>query len=172
MTRASAAQVDRGTAFTPASRPARLNSADPALVEQVAAWRRMGMSWDAVGRALKRPTPDVRAAFDAGWMIAPPEAVAPAAPAKRGPGAAAKRALGELGPVHADLVLHLAAGADERQGLADKTGASPDVVSQRLFKLKLLGIAERAAKAMTGGWRLTRLGRAVAEILKEEGRGK
>jgi hypothetical protein len=49
------------------NRPRREVHQDPAVGDQVAAWRRQRMSWAAIARALGRPEAATRAAFDPDW---------------------------------------------------------------------------------------------------------
>ena len=56
-------QVDRATGAK-----GRMGNPDDGTRDQVAAWRRMRMSWAAIARSLGRSEPDVRKAFDPEWQ--------------------------------------------------------------------------------------------------------
>lgn len=147
--------MENAPAFAPEGRPASLNGADMALAGQVARWRAMGMSWDGVGRALRRSTPDVRAAFDANFMRSAP---APSGPVSRG-------RLACLSPMAQQALATLSGKPRSSSMLAAALGVAQPQMTAALKALRDAGLAEISGP---GQWDLTVAGRLQAVALAKD----
>lgn len=150
------ATLENGPAFAPEGRPGRLNGGDAGLRAQVARWRAMGMSWDGVARALRRPTPDVREAFDPEWMGRSVTTLGRSG----SPGLGAGIARAEL-----ETLAELAVTQRLPKDLAEIAGVGAGTMKERLRRLREAGLASRNGN---GTWTATRAGREAMRKIKGE----